>query len=93
MIVRAPQLFAGLSLQNTLRPRVQHLLDTIGLLPAALPKVLARWVFSSSMHYSEQLGTCLLHLLATQLGSWVAVTGLSVCERARALVIGAFASQ
>ena len=42
MVVKAPQLFAGLSLQATLQPRVQHLLDAVGISPNALPKVLQR---------------------------------------------------
>lgn len=42
VIIKAPQLFAGLSLENTLKPRVQHFLDMTQLPKAALPQVLAR---------------------------------------------------
>ncbi|KAK9800893.1 hypothetical protein WJX73_007389 [Symbiochloris irregularis] len=42
VIIKAPQLFAGLSLENTLRPRVQHLLDMTRLPESALPQVLLR---------------------------------------------------
>ena len=42
VIVKAPQLFTGLSLEDRLQPRVQHLQETLQLSKAALAKVLLR---------------------------------------------------
>lgn len=42
MVGKAPQVFAGLSLEDSIKPRVAHLLSAVAVDRKGLPKVLSR---------------------------------------------------